>query len=346
MGITLKDVADFAGVSMSTVSRVINQKGNISEETTQKVEQAIAQLMYKPSQTTELLHRQSYHIAVFAPGNPNLELDGFHIAIDVSAVVAEIEKCGHIPYVTTLRFPNETSQNNIFGRIKNGEIDGVIICDSCDNDETKKLCLENNVPFVNTNGIGLLPQESYVDYDNADGAYQVIKYLNSLGHKKIGIISGPDYHEVTKNRLYGVYRAIEDLKLNEDDFKTVFTSYTIEGGAEATKELISNHDITAIFAFSDRLAISAMTTLRSMNLRIPQDISLVGFDDMEICRCVEPPLTSVKRYTSDITPIIVRSLLDLIDNRNIKKVQILYGTQLVPRGSTAPLKKAKEASVK
>lgn len=338
MSITLKDVAEYAGVSMSTVSRVINQKGNISEETTQRVEKAIAQLMYKPSQTTELLRKQAYQIAVFAPGNPNLSVDGYHVAIDVSAVVSEIEKMGHVPIVTTLRYPDQSAQNSIYAKIKKGEIDGVVICDSCDNDETKKLCREYNVPFVNTNGIGSDSMESYVDFDNIDGAYQVIAYLTEMGHKHIGIISGPEYHEVTRNRLYGIYKAMEKLKLSEDNFKTVFSPYTIEGGEEATKELLQDKRITAIFAFSDRLAISAMTTLRSHQIRIPEDISLVGFDDMEICRCVEPQLTSVKRYTENISPIIIRSLIDLIDNQNIKRVQILYSTKLVKRDSVKDIR--------
>lgn len=342
MSITLKDVANYAGVSMSTVSRVINQKGNISEETVQKVEEAIATLMYKPSGTSELFRHQSYQIGVFAPGNSNLDDEGSRVIVDVSAVVSEIEKNGHIPLVTTLPSPQDVSNNRIFTKIENGEIDGVIICDFCDQDETKALCLKHNVPFINTNGIGLDPSESYVDYDNVDGAYQVIKHLHSLGHTHIGIIAGPEDHEITKNRLYGVYKAVEDLKLDEKNIKTVFTPYTIEGGECGARELVAKGDITAIFAFCDRQAISAMATLKSMNYDIPKDISVVGFDDMEICSFVNPPLTSVKRYTSDISPILFRSLIDLIENKNIKKVQILYNTQLIQRESTAPVSSRKK----
>ncbi len=337
MSITLKDVAEFAGVSMSTVSRVINQKGNISEKTVQRVEQAIAQLMYKPSPTTELLRKRAYRIAVFAPGNPDLTVDGYHVGIDVSAVVSEIERLGYTPIVTTLHYPNQSVQNNIYTKIKSGEIDGVVICDSCDNDETKKLCRAYNVPFINTNGIGADDRESYVDFDNIDGAYRVMAYLTEMGHTHIGIISGPTYHEVTKNRLQGVYKAIDELHLSKDNVKIVFSPYTIEGGEAAAKQLLKDKKITAIFAFSDRLAISAMTALRANHVSVPDDISLVGFDDVEICRCVEPQLTSVKRYTENISSVIIRSLIDLIDNRNIKKVQILYGTTLVKRDSVKAL---------
>lgn len=339
MSITLKDVADYAGVSMSTVSRVINQKGNISEKTVQKVEQAIAQLMYKPSQTTELLRRQSYRIAVFAPSNANLEEEGSHVIVDVSAVVAEIEKHGHIPLVTTLQSPSDLGKNHIFSKIENGEVDGVIICDFCEQDETKALCMKHHVPFINTNGIGWNEEESYVDYDNVDGAYQVIEHLHALGHRKIGIIAGPSDHEITKNRLCGVQKAMKDFALNEEDIQVVFEPYTLEGGEEGVKHLLQHPGLTAIFAFCDRQAISAMATLKSMNYQIPEDFSVVGFDDMEICQFVTPTLTSVKRYTNEISPILFRSLIDLIENKTIKKVQILYSTKLIPRESTAPLSK-------
>ncbi len=338
MGITLKDVAEHANVSMSTVSRVLNQKGNISEETTQRVEKAISELMYKPSPTALRFSTVTRKIAVVAPGNPDIEKDGHQYGIDTNAILSEIEKLGHIPYITTVKYDTLGTSSVTYQKIEKNEVDGVIICDSCDDTNIKELCKKNNIPFISTNGTPPSNSESYVDYDNTDGAFQAIKYLSELGHKKIGIMSGPREHEVTRNRLYGVYLATEKLNLDENNFTTVFTPYTINGGEEATVRLLKNRDITAIFAFSDRLAVSCMATLKSHGIRVPDDISLIGFDDMEICKLISPTLSTVKRYTSDISPMIVDSLLKLIDNENIKKIQILYETALVKRESCKKLK--------
>lgn len=345
MGITLKDVAQYANVSVSTVSRVINQKGNISEETTQRVEKAIAELMYQPSPAATLLSSVNYKIAIIAPGNPNQSSDGYPVGVDVNALVSEIEAKGHIPLLSTVKYSTLTPHDSsLFKNLAKGEIDGVILCDSCDDDKSKKLCIEHGIPYISTNGISVNAQESYVDFDNADGAYQAISYLHSLGHRKIGIISGPVENEVTKNRLYGVYKAVEDLKMNEKDIFPFFTEYSLEGGEKAAQELVKNKGITAAFCFSDRIAISVMATLRTMNIQIPKDISLIGFDNTEICKCMDPPLTSVKRFSPEITPIIVRSIIDRIQNPSIKKIQILYNTELVIRGSCRALRENSDIS--
>lgn len=331
MNVTLKDVARHANVSVSTVSRVLNNKASISEETIERVENAVKELMYKPSGTITRLSGVVHTIAVVIPDKNEFYNNDPTTSIDINSIISEIERSGHKAIVTSL-----VATDALDIMVKR-QVDGVIVCDSGDYHELKAICKEVNIPVLYTNGVIYNSMQNYVDYDNFNGAHQAISHLLSLGHRNIGIISGPETHQVCKNRMEGVFKAYHDHQLHMPQ-DVVHVPFSFDGGSQGAMQLLNkNADLTALFCFSDFIALGALMHLKSVGLSVPENISLVGFDDMEIGKVINPALTTVARFRSDISPLIVRSMTDLLDMTSISRVQILLETTLIIRDSCKSL---------
>lgn len=339
MAITLKDVAKHANVSVSTVSRVLNNKESISEETIERVENAVKELMYKPSGTLTRLADASYTIALIIPDKNEFFNNDHTTSIDINSIVSEIERTGNKVIVTSL------AGSDFLENIRKHQVDGVIICDSGEYFELRTLCQKLNIPVLDTNGVIYNSMQNYVDYDNYSGAYQAVDYLLSLGHENIGLISGPETHQVCKNRIEGAAKAFKKHKMTLSPKDIVYASFSFEGGMQGVASLLErNKAYTAFFCFSDFIAIGAMAQLKESGLKVPDDISIIGFDDMEISRVLSPALTTVARFRSEISALIVRSMLDLLSTPSIRKIQILLETTLVTRDSVKNLASGNEGS--
>lgn len=334
--IKIRDIAQLSGYSISTVSRVLNNKGDFSKETVDKIHQVIDSLNYKPKNSESIRSNTSYTIGLFIPEKDAFISNDPAMSNDLPNLQEEIEKKGHSVKLITnpLLF---SSQALAYRVITDKKVDAAIVVGPYSGDNIVQLLIENNIPYLVTNGRDFGSSWNYIDYDNYGGAFEVIHYLNSLGHKNIGIISGPPNHLVNVNRLDGCKAAFNDLK--SDLYCYESGSFSFETGYESTKKLMSaSKKPSAIFAFSDIIALGAIKAMSDMNLHVPQVVPIVGFDDIDMAQYSIPSLTTVRRFKYDIYQLVASSIIDLIENRNIKNLCITLKTELIFRDSCKPLK--------
>lgn len=320
-------------MSISTVSRIMNNQGNFSEETRRKVLE-IANEHLKPGVAPSKLTNISYNIVVIVPGNSDFFDNDPSTSADLNHLKEEFEDYGHQIHI--VKHSTDLQSSPAYKLLSEEKVDAAIIFDPFVNDKVFEEFEKLGIPYLLTNGRTYKIGHNYIDYDNRKGAYNVIRYLHELGHQKIGIIAGPKQHLVNLNRLDGCKDAFRDFKMPWSDTNVLMGAFDPAHGYEAVKQLMSEDpSITAIFTFNDIIAFGAMKGLAEMNIRIPKDVSLVGFDDLKLSEFMVPPLTTVRRFRYDISSIIVKVLTELIMNKNIAEVQISLKTELIERESCA-----------
>ncbi|WP_280786817.1 LacI family DNA-binding transcriptional regulator [Paenibacillus sp. PastF-3] len=329
----LKEIAKKANVSISTVSRIMNNQGNFSEETRRKVLEIVNEHL-KPGVAPSKLANISYNIVVIVPGNNDFFDNDPSTSADLNHLKEEFEDYGHQIHI--VKHNTDLQSSPAYKLLSEEKVDAAIIFDPFVNDKVFEEFEKLGIPYLLTNGRTYKIGHNYIDYDNRKGAYNVIRYLHELGHQKIGIIAGPKQHLVNLNRLDGCKDAFRDFKMPWSDTNVLMGAFDPAHGYEAVKQLMSEDpSITAIFTFNDIIAFGAMKGLAEMNIRIPKDVSLVGFDDLKLSEFMVPPLTTVRRFRYDISSIIVKVLTELIMNKNIAEVQISLKTELIERESCA-----------
>lgn len=311
----------------------MNNQGNFSEETRRKVLE-IANEHLKPGVAPSKLANISYNIVVIVPGNNDFFDNDPSTSADLNHLKEEFEDYGHQIHI--VKHSTDLQSSPAYKLLSEEKVDAAIIFDPFVNDKVFEEFEKLGIPYLLTNGRTYKIAHNYIDYDNRKGAYTVIRYLHELGHQKIGIIAGPKQHLVNLNRLDGCKDAFRDFKMPWSDTNVLMGAFDPAHGYEAVKQLMSEDpSITAIFTFNDIIAFGAMKGLAEMNIRIPKDVSLVGFDDLKLSEFMVPPLTTVRRFRYDISSIIVKVLTELIMNKNIAEVQISLKTELIERESCA-----------
>lgn len=331
--VKLHEIAKLTGVSVSTVSRIINNKGNFSEETRQKVLQAIDGLMYKPMNVLDKISNNSYTIGVYIPSTDSFINNKPSLSMDLNSLQQEIESTGNILILTTN--PEKLDKTSLsYKLIEERKMDAAIVFDPFLEDETIEQLTLAQIPYIVTNGRSPDLDWNYIDYDNKKGASDVIDYLYSLGHRKIAILGGPERHLVSINRMEGCKASFKKHNLEFDKSKVFHGSFSFDNGYNSAKEMIMKcKDITAVFAFDDIIACGAMRAINEAGLKISDDISVVGFDDIELSKFVAPQLTTVRRSDRAINQIIAKLINYLITNKSIDKIQISLKTELIIRDS-------------
>jgi LacI family transcriptional regulator len=171
---------------------------------------------------------------------------------------------------------------------------------------------------------------------NAAGATQAVKHLLALGHRRIGAITGPTGWLAPEERRTGYHAALASAGIMPDPALEIPTDFQVEGGVEAAGRLLDAAEPpTAIFAFNDNLAIGAMHAARVRGLRIPEDISIVGFDDIEWAQHVTPALTTVRQPLAEMGRMAVSLLTRLLDGQSFEALHVELATRFIVRGSTA-----------
>ncbi len=227
---------------------------------------------------------------------------------------------------------------SLLERLMHGTTDGaVIILPEESSDELEQL-LNHGYRFVVIDP--LLPLNERipaVSAAHAAGADQAMKHLLSLGHTRIAAITGPRGWKATEDRRRGYYAALAAAGIMPDPELEVESNFELGGGAAAAEQLLAlPKPPTAIFCFNDNMAVGAMQTARVRGVRIPEDLSIVGFDDLEAAEIVTPPLTTVRQPLAEMGRIAVSLLMRLLDNQRLEALHVELGTRLVVRDSTAP----------
>jgi len=217
-----------------------------------------------------------------------------------------------------------------------GKLDVAVVNDPGLDDQVVRFLEDSGIPFVVTNGRFPDSVRNYVDYNNQDGALLAVRHLVELGHRRIGAITGPIARMVSQNRLAGYRQALQEAGIPAMESRIVRGSFSLNGGYDACRTLLaSDPEVTALFAFNDLSAIGAIRALKEAGQGVPSDVSVVGFDDMELARYSDPQLTTVSRFKFDISELLARAADDIGRNKDIEHVGISLKTKLIIRNSTA-----------
>ena len=334
---TLKDVAEKAGVSITTVSHVINKTRFVSEELSKQVEDAIEELGYQPRPLRQRLWKgKSYTIAVLLPdpGNPFFQM-----------VVRGIEEHAqrHNYSLMCCNTDEDAAREEFFvSLMQQRPIDGFIIAPTVRGEKNLRSLIKEKVPLT---VIDRQMQSSPIDQvfsDNEEGGYQATDYLLRLGHKRIGLLAGIRGLTTIEHRLNGYRKAFQDHGIKVDERLIVEGRSKNEDGYAATKQLIGNKSITAIFSTNNLMTLGALQCFKEGGIRCPKDISLVGFDDSEWVAAFSPSLTVVAQQSYEIGYHAGELLFERINGKrvgtDIRSVQLK--TTLIIRESTASPRKA------
>jgi len=289
-GVTIRDVAAKAGVSVATVSRVFNRKGPIREDTMRRVMDVAGELQYVPhAGARSLSTRSTRTIGVVLP-----DLHGEFF----SEVIRGIDLAARADGYHLLLSGSHSDRDEMRAVVQavRGLVDGLIVMSPDLEPSALVADLPPGLPVVMLNArVGGHP---CVTIDNSGGARDVVHHLYTLGHRRIAFISGPTHNADAAQRCRGYRSAMKELLLETHEVHGTFTE---ESGFEAGRAIVAmKKRPTAVFAANDAMAIGAMSAFREAGLRIPEDIALVGFDDIPIARFLTPALTTVKVPIADL----------------------------------------------
>jgi DNA-binding LacI/PurR family transcriptional regulator len=328
---TLDTVAAEAGVSRATVSRVINGSPRVSPEVKTAVETAITRLGYVPNRAARsLAMRRTDSIAlVMREPDATVLADPYLGNIIIATSQALV---GTGVQLVLVNAQNDAEHSRLADYVRSGHVDGVLLASMHDDDPLPRLLLEAGIPTV----VGGRPQRhlpglSYVDVDNVGGAQMATEHLLGSGRRRIATIAGPQDMTAGADRLGGYRRALADAGRKAD--RVTYGDFTRESGEQAMATLLSRHpDLDGVFAANDLMAVGALRALRAAGRTVPDDVAVVGYDDIEMARHTEPPLTTIHQPIIDQARTMTELLLTQIGGDPVGDPVVLP-TELVERGS-------------
>lgn len=322
---TIREVAERADVSIATVSHVLNRTRFVSRETQQKVLQAIRELHYLPNTTAKSLRRRKTNTI----GVIMCDLENPFMTEIFRGIESVLTKHGFDLLVTNTNY-DQTREQNALEMLYGKQVDGTILIPSRGGDVDLTLFLNFGIPLVvldkQVTGEGVM---DFVDVTNKQGAKELVQHLFKLGHKKIGIIAGPQNASTGKERLAGALEAIEEAGLTQDHVDIFEGDFLKNSGVEATKYFISHlSPPSVIFACNYSMGIGAFETLNELGLKIPQDIGFVLFDDLPWFAHFSPPLTTVFQPAFDIGKVGAELLVERFRTKRKTPKRITLPTSL------------------
>ncbi len=329
---TLEDIAKIAGVSRATVSRVVNNHPNIRESVRERVQQVIDEVGYHPNiAARSLVTQQSGIIGLVIPRNiATFFSDPYFPRLTEGIARA----CNQYDYTLSLfLLATEEDERKLFPRISQSSlVDGIIVQATHLGDELLPKLSEGNVPFLVAGRPVNVEDASYIDVDNVAGAQNAVAYLIRLGYRRIATITGALNSSAGKDRLQGYREALSERGLSIDSDLIIEGDFTETGGYFAAKQLL-NQRPDAIFVGSDTMALGVSRALQEEGVRIPEDIALVGYDDLPPAQLITPQLTTVRQPIQRFGFQAVELLLDIIQNGTHPPRRVILGTELIIRDS-------------
>ena len=332
---TIKDVAQKAKVSTATVSLVIHNNKRISERTKKKVLRVIRDLNYRPSKMARgLVMRQTQNIGFILTDDHFLKTEPFYTYIFLGT---EFEARGHKYYILLNTIPTVFEQDDCLPRfVKENNVDGIIIAGKVPPELIS--CIEPyHIPLVFVDYYPPTGDHYAILIDNIEGGRKATDYLISLGHRRIAFVGGDLDHPSIYDRLQGYQSALKkaNIPLDHTIIITTEKATSRESGAHAVRQLFQQQkQITAIFACNDAMALGALQYLTSTGLRVPQDVSIIGFDDVETGKHENIPLTTLRVPMIDMGGQATKMIVDILENKANKPHKVLIPAELIVREST------------
>jgi LacI family transcriptional regulator, galactose operon repressor len=330
--VTIREIADRAGVSIATVSRVLNGRGDVSDETRELVSRVIQENGYTANRSARgLSGGRTGLVGVLVP----LLFPAYFAGLLAGAAEAFGEQ--DLQIVLSPTQGEHDREVSVLERL-HGLTDGaLIILPEESSDELARL-LDSGYLFVVLDPLMQLDDRiPSVSAAHTSGAGQAVRHLLQLGHRRIGHIAGPSGWVATEDRLRGYHAALGAAGILPDPKLTLEALPEIDAGREASEQLLDLPEPpTAIFCFNDNIAIGAIQAARARGLRVPEDVSVVGFDDVEHATIVTPALTTVRQPLAEMGRTAVSLLIRLLERQRFETLHVELATRLVVRDSTAP----------
>lgn len=327
--VTLKMVAERAEVSVNTVSRAINNKSDIKEETKKRILEVTRELGYVRNDTAVALRtKKTGTIGVVIADNRN----PFYAEVLNGMEEAAREKNYHIILANTQRdYKKEEEAINL---LLAKRVDGLLITPVQDRDDDIRNLIDANIPFVVVGRDFENIQVDAIYNDEIKGGFLATEYLIKKGHKRIALIDGFLYKSPAKARLEGYKRALNKYNLPLDDSLVSVGDINMEDGYERTRQMLEKDlDFTAIFTYNDMMAFGSMQAIKERGLRIPEDIGLVGYDDIPYSSLISPPLTTIRLKKQELGVESVKLLFSRINGIRKKTKKIMLDVEIIVRGT-------------
>jgi LacI family transcriptional regulator len=330
--LTLEEIAKQAGVSRSTVSRVINNQPNVREDVRQRIRKVIQATGYHPNLAARSLASQRTSlIGLVIPRSVHTFFTDPYFPRLTQGIA---QACNQSNYTLSLfLFNTADDERKLFPRLtRKGLVDGIIIQATNAADELFVQLSQAEVPYVVAGRPTNTGDTSYVDVDNIAGAQNAIRHLIRLGYKRIATIAGPLSTTAGLDRYEGYQRAIQESGMALDERLIVEGDFSEAGGYYAAKQLLVDQP-DAIFIASDMMAVGALRAIREAGLSVPGNLGIVGFDDLPPATMSNPALTTVRQPIRRLGIRLVETLLDIIENGPFPPRRIIFDTELVIRES-------------
>ena len=327
--VTIREVAKEAGVSVATVSRYLNKNGYISEGAENKIKEVMKQLDYQPNEIARGLARKKTNtIALIIPDIKNPFFPELVVAID------EIARLKGYSIVLINTEERELENNHFWRNLQSRYIDGFIIASFHFNHQVLQTIESLHVPFVRIDRAANNDAYHSIEINNYKGATLATEHLIEIGCKHIAHISGPKSYLPSIDRVRGFTDAIN--KIFPEKAPIIYEGdFTFESGKVITNEImLKNPHIDGIFLANDLMAIGAIKALKTMNMNVPKDIAIVGFDGIELTNMVEPEISTVEQPIYEIGVAATNKLIHLIEKKADETLQIELDVRLVKREST------------
>lgn len=327
--VTIEEVAAAAGVSRSTVSRVVNGSTAVSPEALQAVKRAIAELNYVPNRAARSLASHRTHaVALIVPEDTTRFFGDPFFASIVSGINARLSRSD---YVLNLFIASDDPGDKTTGYVRSGAVDGAIVV-SHHTSDTFIDRIASVVPVVyGGRPIRLREEDYYVDVDNVRGGYDATMHLIERGRSRIATITGPLDMPASIDRLQGYREALAAAGLPEGPIAD--GNFTADGGADAMRQILeAGERPDAVFVASDLMARGALAALAAAGVHVPDDVAVIGFDDSPVATSVTPQLTTVRQPSFAQGEQMASVLLDLLAGRQPRHATMLE-TELVIRES-------------
>ncbi|MFD0672994.1 LacI family DNA-binding transcriptional regulator [Cohnella sp. GCM10027633] len=338
MAVTIKEVAKIAGVSPSTVSRVISNHPRISAETSARVREVMEELGYHPNiMAKSLVSKTTRTIGVVLPRPAEELLLNFFFYELIRGVLAQLTRAGYD--LLMAGGSNEQEELETVTRlVRSGRVDGLLLLYSRASDPVIRLLREEKMPFVLLGRSLDYEDVPSVDNDNVQAAYDATKHLIAQGQRRIGFVSGPAKLAMTQDRMTGYAKALSEAGLPSKDGWVVEGEFLLESGYRAMASIMSQPEPpTALVIIDDVVAFGVLKGLTELGYRIPQDVAIVSFNNIALTELTMPPITSMDVGTYQLGYTASQMVLRMIQQVEITARQIIPHRLVVRESSLRTL---------
>jgi len=333
---TIADVAEEAKVSTATVSRCLNQPDKVKPEVRERISTAISNLGYVPSGAARALaSRRTYTIGAIVP-----TIDHAIFSVAIQSLQSGLAKANYTLLLANSAYSLDEELREVNSLLSRG-IDGIVLVGEMHHPKVYEAIKNQAIPYVNLWTYNPESQHSCIGFDQKKAGNQLAEHLLELGHTNIGIISGfQENNDRALLRYQGIQQTLSAKRLKIPNSKVIECRYSVEKANASLHQLLDRHpDITAVCCGNDVLAIGALSAARERNIKVPDQLSITGCDNMSIIPFLSPALTTVNSPSRRMGKEAAEYILSQIENKSLNIEHIELAADLIIRETTGPVAK-------